>query len=242
MNGLQIIECQLDPTALLRFLRGQGLDNPRRGPDLGYGAHAWLKAAFGDLAPRPWRLLADRKRPARLLGYGTATAERLREQLASFAAPQVEAVCPPDAIAGKPMPDWRSGRRLGFEVLLCPVGRKAGSGVEKDLFLLQSDREPDRELDRARIYGDWLRPRLEENSACTVERLWLEGFRRTSQQRKSRRDEGPRKVARLERPEALLAGTLRIDDPDAFGKLLASGIGRHKDFGYGMVLVKPPKG
>jgi len=242
VNGLQMVECQLDPTALLRFLRGQGLDDPRRGPDLGYGTHAWLKAAFGDLAPRPWRLLADRKRPARVLGYGMASAERLREQLESFATPQVEAVCPPDAIAGKPMPDWQSDRRLGFEVLLCPVGRKAGSGIEKDLFLLGADHAPESRLDRARIYSDWLRPKLEENGACGVERLWLEGFRRTSQQRKARRDEGPRKVARLERPEALLAGTLRIQDPVEFGKLLARGIGRHKAFGYGMLLLKPPRG
>lgn len=34
MNGLQMVECQLDPTALLRFLRGQGLDDPAVAPIL----------------------------------------------------------------------------------------------------------------------------------------------------------------------------------------------------------------
>ncbi|GAB4178936.1 MAG: type I-E CRISPR-associated protein Cas6/Cse3/CasE [Wenzhouxiangellaceae bacterium] len=242
MNGLQMIECHLDQTALLRFLRGQGLDHPRHGPDLGYGVHAWLKAAFGDLAPRPWRLLADRRRPARVLGYGAHGADALREHLRTFGPPQVEAICPPDTIASKPMPDWRRGQRLDFEVLLCPVGRKSGSGIEKDLFLLQADHAPDEKLDRARIYGDWLQPRLEENGACRVERIWLQGFRRTRQQRKSERIAGQRQIARLERPEALLAGTLSIEDPAAFSGLLARGIGRHRAFGYGMLLLKPATG
>ena len=234
-----MIEYQLEQIALLRFLRAQGLDHPRHGPDLGYGVHAWLKAAFGDLAPRTWRLLADPHRPTRLLGYTAATVEMLCDHLREFADPSVFAVCPPDAIAGKPMPRWKSGRRLGFEVLCCPVGRKARTRIEKDLFLIHADRDVGRELDRAAIYCEWLRPRLEYGEASRIERLWLEGFRRVHQQRKHQREVGKRSIRSLERPEAIMAGVLRIEKAGSFADLIAKGIGRHRAFGYGMLLVKP---
>jgi CRISPR system Cascade subunit CasE len=240
MSRLQMIECHLDQTALLRFLRAQGLDDPRHGPDLGYGVHAWLKAAFGDLVPRPWRLLADRNRPARVLGYGAAPAEALIESLRGFGEPAVQAVCPPEGIAGKAMPHWKAGRELGFELLCCPVGRKAGQKTEKDLFLLKADHAPGERLDRAAIYGDWARERLEAGGAAQVERLWLGGFRRVRQQRKGQALPGERTVRHLERPEAVMAGVLRVRDPQAFERLLARGVGRHRAFGYGMLLLKPP--
>lgn len=240
MSGLQMIECHLDQTALLRFLRAQGLDDPRHGPDLGYGVHAWLKAAFGDLAPRPWRLLADRKRPARMLGYGQAQAEALIGRLRDFGEPAVQAVCPSEGITGKPMPRWTPGRELGFELLCCPVGRKAGQKTEKDLFLLKADHVPDEQLERAAVYGNWARERLETDGAAQVERLWLDGFRRVRQQRKRQVSPMERAVCHLERPEAVMAGVLRVGDPHAFEHLLARGVGRHRAFGYGMLLLKPP--
>lgn len=240
MNGLQMIECHLDQMALLRFLRTQGLDDPRHGPDLGYGIHAWLKAAFGDLAPRPWRLLADRKRPARVLGYGEAPAKALIGWLREFGEPAVQAVCPAEGITGKTMPHWTAGRELGFELLCCPVGRKSRQKTEKDLFLLKADHASGEQLDRAAIYGDWVRERLDSDGAAQVERIWLDGFRQVRQQRKRQAPQGERSVCRLDRPEAVMAGVLRVGDPQAFERLLARGVGRHRAFGYGMLLLKPP--
>ncbi len=240
MSKLQMIECLLDETALLRFLRAQGLDDPHHGPDLGYGIHAWLKAAFGDLAPRLWRLLADRKRPARVLGYSEVPAEAMIGRLRDFAEPSVQAVCPPEGITGKTMPRWTVGRELGFELLCCPVGRKAGQTTEKDLFLLKADHAHGERLDRAAIYCDWARGRLETDGAAQIERLWLNGFRRVRQQRKRQASPGERTVHHLERPEAVMAGVLRVSDPGAFERLLTRGVGRHRAFGYGMLLLKPP--
>ena len=37
-----------------------------------------------------------------------------------------------------------------------------------------------------------------------------------------------------------MRGTLTITDPVEFGSLLANGIGRHKAYGYGMLLLRPP--
>lgn len=240
MSGLTLIECHLDQTALLRFLRAQGIDNTRHAPDLGYGVHAWLKAAFGELAPRPWRLLADGRRPPRVLAYSRHGQEALIEHMRQYAEPMAQAICPPESVAGKGMPHWKAGRELGFEVLVCPVGRKARVGTEKDLFLMAVEREPAKEHDRTTIYSDWLRGHMQGNGAVEVSRVWLEGFRRVQQLRKTQGPPGARGAARLERPEALLNGALRILDPERFEWLLGTGIGRHRAFGYGMLLLKPP--
>ena len=42
-----------------------------------------------------------------------------------------------------------------------------------------------------------------------------------------------------EGPDAVMRGVLTITDPDAFSSLLASGIGRHRAYGYGMLLLRP---
>ncbi len=36
-----------------------------------------------------------------------------------------------------------------------------------------------------------------------------------------------------------MTGTLAVDDPVAFRRLLGRGVGRHVAFGYGMLLLKP---
>lgn len=241
MSGLHMIECLLDQTALLRFLRAQGLDDPRRGPDFSYGVHAWLKAAFAELAPHPWRLLADRKRPPRILAYSRVPEQDLVNHLITFADPTAQAVCRPDDIAGKPMPRWTAGRELGFEMICCPVGRKSRQKTEKDVFLLKADHaQPDERCDRATVYVEWARARLEATNAVEVGRIGLLGFRRVHQLRKRQAAPGQRATSHLERPEALIGGSLRIVDPEAFERLLARGVGRHRAFGYGMLLLKPP--
>ncbi len=40
-------------------------------------------------------------------------------------------------------------------------------------------------------------------------------------------------------PEAEFEGTLEVLDGTAFHAVLARGIGRHRAFGYGMLLVRP---
>jgi CRISPR system Cascade subunit CasE len=44
-----------------------------------------------------------------------------------------------------------------------------------------------------------------------------------------------------EGPDATMSGTLRIDDPSAFASALSHGIGRHRTFGFGMLLLAPPR-
>ena len=57
-----------------------------------------------------------------------------------------------------------------------------------------------------------------------------------------RRDRsGGNRLRGVERPQALFGGTAVIRDGERFAALLARGIGRHRAFGSGMVLLSPPR-
>jgi CRISPR system Cascade subunit CasE len=56
-----------------------------------------------------------------------------------------------------------------------------------------------------------------------------------------RRRGADRKPKVLKRPDVTLTGHLRVTDGEAFMKLLASGIGRHKSFGFGMLKIRPTR-
>lgn len=241
MTPLYMVELQLDLAALQRFLTSQGLSTCLEDDDLGYGVHAWLSAAFGDLAPKPWRLFVGKGRPPRVLGYGPHDAAALRQRLREFADPSVLQVCaePDAAVASRMMPSWRSGRHVGFEVQCCPVGRKSRTGVEKDLFLVRADHAGEAGLRRDAVYCEWVREQLEQNQAAHVSSIRLEGFRLVRQTRKEKGDGGRRSCRRLVRPQALLRGELTVGDPEAFSALLRRGVGRHRAFGYGMLLLRP---
>lgn len=233
---MNLLQLYMRPAALMRFAATQGL---ARGEDedLGYVCHAWLQAMFGALAPKPFRLFElQAQRPARLLAYSPESAEALIEHVRTFADPLANAAWDPDTFAGRAMPTgWQPGRHIGFEVLACPMSRK--DDKEKDVFLRHVDAAPDGTHDRARVYCGWLAKQLAP--AATVVASRLDGFRRVKMLRRGAAVGGGRRLVALERPQALLQGELRIEDPAAFAALLARGIGRHRAFGYGMLLLRP---
>ncbi|WP_083761830.1 type I-E CRISPR-associated protein Cas6/Cse3/CasE [Alkalilimnicola ehrlichii MLHE-1] len=49
----------------------------------------------------------------------------------------------------------------------------------------------------------------------------------------------PTGKTRLVRPDALVTGRLTVRDPDTFATLVARGVGRHRAFGFGMLLLRP---
>ncbi|HCB13799.1 MAG TPA: type I-E CRISPR-associated protein Cas6/Cse3/CasE [Gammaproteobacteria bacterium] len=242
---LYMVQLRLDPVSLIQFAQDHGV-NRAADEDLGYGVHAWLAALFGPLAPKPFRLLepgtAWRKdQPLQWLGYSRQDGATLREQAEMFALPLALAVCDvAELTAAKPMPaTWPVGRRLGFEVLACPVSRRE---TEKDVFLrrVESMGETHPPVNRAAVYGEWLVRQME--GAATLESVQLAGFRLVRLLRRSQQ------AATQERrfgqlvvlPQALLRGVMTVQDEAAFAALLARGVGRHRAFGYGMLLLRPP--
>lgn len=239
-SPLYLIELRPGARELVRFAKGQGI-NASRDEDLGYTAHAWLAALFGKLSPKPFRVLQDCRGTLRVLGYTPHGREELLEAAESFALPEATHVCAlKENLLAKTMPGgWREGRRLGFEVLLCPVTRK--ESAEKDVYLRQCDRleEGQQATPREEVYRGWLAKQLE--AAASLERAELAAFRLIRMLRRPQpKHGGPRAAGPLTLPQALFRGTLEVRDDEAFQNLLRRGVGRHRAFGYGMLLLRPP--
>jgi CRISPR system Cascade subunit CasE len=232
-----LLELPINSKALIGFIHDCGL-NTASDEDLGYAAHAWLKALFGPHAPNPYRLLHDlrNRRAPRILAYSERPREELTEHAETYARPMARAVCNLDDLRVAKLPEvWKVGRRLGFEVLACPVSRQDQS--EKDVFLRRASSLPTGapKLERSAVYYDWLKSQA--GLSVDIENLSLEGFRLIHMLR--RRQDGERKGPRITRPHVLFHGVLTIRDGEGFDRVLRRGIGRHRAFGYGMLLLRP---
>jgi CRISPR system Cascade subunit CasE len=70
-------------------------------------------------------------------------------------------------------------------------------------------------------------------------------LRRARLARRGAPDEAGRRALTVEGrqgggPDVILAGELTVADAEGFLALLARGVGRHRAFGFGMLLLSPP--
>ncbi|MDP2760151.1 MAG: type I-E CRISPR-associated protein Cas6/Cse3/CasE [Sideroxyarcus sp.] len=208
--------------------------------DYGYALHGLLSAAFGEQAPQPFRYMGNKQG---LLAYTSEDLETLRLH-ASMAAPDVARALGLDALDARPFPSaWKEGQALGFEVRVRPVIR-AKDGRERDAFLHAAESNPAAEsggiAQRAMVYRDWLAKQLAADDAAQITQAQMEEFRLIRVLRKTGTDEnGKRKALPVTGPDAVFKGQLQVGRPDAFARLLARGIGRHRAFGFGMLLLRP---
>ena len=86
---------------------------------------------------------------------------------------------------------------------------------------------------REDVYSDWLEEQIRRRGA-QLDEVSLKSFQRTRIIR--RRGSRP-----IEGPNAVMSGVLTVTDGEKFAKLLARGIGRHRAYGYGMLLLRPPR-
>lgn len=254
---LHLIRLPVDLGALARAAGDRGWTKGRAAAfDEGAALHHLLGETFGPAALQPFRLLvAARATTGNLYAYSTEPAESLAETAGAAGLPEAVAALSPKRMEGKPMPArWREGQRLGFDLRIRPVvrlnadipapedrrrGRNHGfrKGQEVDAFLAAALRDhPDRRdgmeeegRRREETYLAWLADRLAP--AAEIEDGRLVRFRRSLAARMGRTQEGP---------DATVHGVLRITDPTAFADRLARGVGRHKAYGYGMLLLRPP--
>ena len=226
--------------ALREFRRWMGC---KRLQDADHAMHCLLTESFGELAPRPFRLIMPRGQARGVLyGYARHEASALHDAAGTYADPSQLLILPPDRIAGKPMPlVWRMGNRLGFETRIRPIVRRSRNadcrpGKECDAFALEASRYPKGEMPHSRetVYADWLFSQFDRRGGAQLDRdrTKLVSFQRTRAVRK-------RHARHSEGPDAVMRGVLTITDPDAFSSLLARGIGRHRAYGYGMLLLRP---
>ena len=259
---LQMIRAEVSVREFQRWMGTRRLQDPD------HAMHCLLTECFGDLAPKPFRLIVPRGGSTGCLyGYGQADADALRESIAICAEPLQSRILPADRIDSKAMPtEWQAGKRLGFEVRIRPIVRlqrdldrvpadklrlfrhdlrngerefKPRPGMECDAFqweaLLHSKDEMPHT--REKIYAEWLSGQFDRKGGATLDTgsVQLVSFQRTRAHRKlrSRHTEGP---------DAVMRGVLTVTDSTKFAGILSGGIGRHRAYGYGMLLLRPARG
>jgi CRISPR system Cascade subunit CasE len=243
---LHLLRFDPDPRAAAMWFHAEQLA-PRDQDDDGYAWHALLSAVFGrSLAPKPFRVMARRGRPPHLLAYSLHDGATLSAHAAEFADPRAHAALRADAIAAKSMPDIAAGRRLGFSLRVRPTVRRDRDGdrrktAELDAAIAALGPAPHDSAARAEIYLGWIRSKLAEAGAKT-ERLGLDGVIGDDAPRRSQPDlAGYRPLRRVPGHSVTATGTLRVENAEQFAAALARGIGRHRAFGYGMLLLAPPE-
>ncbi len=254
MNCLYLIRVPVAMDRLARWAGDRGWI--RRGHqtyefDEGRALHHLVDELFGPRQLRPFRLLvAPGAVVANLYAYSQQDHERLQELGRIHGLPEYASVIDIDRIQGKVMPtEWTVGQQVGFDLRVRPVrrlksdqivgGRQFKKGVELDAFLVEVTRQRSENgvwasaesQSREIVYLAWLEERLGEAAQLNRHATRLSRFRRN---RVSRGESGS------EGPDATFHGLLRIENVDLFQNLLEHGLGRHRAYGYGMLLLRPP--
>lgn len=238
---LFMLRLRFDVSRLFELWRRRRL--PIRESDLGYILHCALKELFGVDAPAPFTVDQVDGRNAWVLAYSGRGRDALRAHADAFADPGLHACCDLPGLAAKAMPShWADGFCAGFRLRACPIVRMSSDGsrwkkgAEVDAFLARCWKEEGRPVDREEVYRAWLAAELERHGAGLV-RSELKAFQRQRLVRRDHRDE--RRSHVVERPEAIMEGVLEVKTGGAFGDLLRRGVGRHRAFGFGMLLLRP---
>jgi CRISPR system Cascade subunit CasE len=244
-GSLNLLHLQPDPRRLAAWATRHRLLNSSG--DLGYALHALLRAAFGDRAPRSYRYLDAEQG---LFAYTDLSPDELH---------RAAALAPPDAAAAlglgatrfhqglnvRPFPTrWPVGNVLGFDVRVRPVIREGQSGKERDAFLAAVEKSGGAARARNEVYVRWLGEQFARQGGAQMIDARLDRFRLLDVVRKTQRTgakDEPRSARRVGGPDAVLIGHLRVTDLDAFAAVLARGIGRHRAFGFGLLLLHPSR-
>jgi CRISPR system Cascade subunit CasE len=252
--SLHLVQILPDPAKLALFAYRARL--PEQDP--GYILHRALRDAFGEKAPQPFRLFDAPGKPLRLLGYADCGKEEL-DAAKALVEPDLDAAFPSTTIDAKAMPpQFAAGTALGFEVRICPIVRtwheERQRPREVDAFLHRVlALPPEERIERETVYREWLKAQLSKGGADLVEASMTsfkldELARRTHASPTGRTETKEGSAQRLlsrekarsaaRRPDAVFMGRLAVRDAGAFQTMLGKGVGRHRAFGYGMLLLR----
>lgn len=244
---LSLVRLRPDRDALVRWAIRLGY--LPAGADPGYAVHAALKASLGDLAPQPF-VLRETRDQLELLGYSKVSAQDLQAAAAlpTVHDPQAAFALGTSRLEARDMPEvWRAGASFSFEVRIRPVVRTRSDPVAKSkgprrhveidaAFIARPNAED--LTDHETIYGQWLSERLGAQGA-RASATRLVARRQVRLLHRPRTETGRRPIL-IPGPEALFRGDLEVTDPHLFSEGIKRGIGRHRAFGFGMLLLAPP--
>ncbi len=223
--------------------------------DAGRALHHVLDETFGPSALKPFRLMVSRDRDrGSVYAYSAHTKAELLAVARETSMPEVASILDLDRLEDKVLPlSWMVGRRLGFDVLVRPTvrlhseltnprkGQKAYvAGAEINAYVAEAGRSHPGDAppsgmavagrSREAVYRDWLAARMAPAALLVEDRTTMVAYER---QRLARAGNA------LDGPVATFHGELTVADASQFTSLLARGIGRHRSFGFGMLLLKP---
>ncbi|EFL50711.1 CRISPR-associated protein CT1974 [Solidesulfovibrio fructosivorans JJ]] len=234
--ALYMMQLEIVPRRLIEWSHQTGIT----AVDRGYLVHSAMRIVFGDSAPQPFALFGNADNPfLKVLGYGPTGIEALRAAV-SLAEPVLVEAFPVERMLGKTMPAlFATGSRFAFQVECCPITRNSRDGKirEKDAFLAACDAAPEGGVERASVYSGWVGAEVARDGAAELLECSMKGFRMFTPVRRKGKGNMARSIG--QRPRARLDGVLRVGDPGAFAALLARGLGRHRAFGLGMLLLRP---
>ena len=245
-----MIHAPLDTRAFDRWAADHGM--ARKGNfDAGYALHVLLAATFGKSVLQPFRLFRSKRRgQAALYGYADVDAKTLRAAAAAAAPPDYLAALDLMHMQSKTMPvAFAKGQRFGFDLRARPVQRSRrnldGSAAtprpksaEVDAYLLRRIARAGENGSsavgaptREEVYREWVEKKF--GGAARVEQCRLAALSRARVWRGDK--------AHSEGPDATLHGTVVVADETEFVKRLRRGVGRHRAYGYGMLLLRPAR-
>lgn len=242
-----MIHAPLDRRTFGRWAADHGM--VRKGNfDAGYALHILLSATFGKSVLQPFRLFGSERRPqAALYGYADVDAKTLRATAAAGAPADYLAVLDLKHMQSKTMPvEFKRGQRLGFDLRTRPVQRSRRNldgnastprpkSAEIDAYRLRLARAGENGSPaegtptREEVYREWVEKKF--GGAARVEECRLAALSRAKVWRGDK--------AHSEGPDATLHGTVVVAGAAEFVKMLRRGVGRHRAYGYGMLLLRP---
>ena len=230
--NLWLIRADVSLTSLHRWIGTRGYR------DIDNAMHHLLTESFGaDDSPRPYRLIAPpRAVRGTLYGYVSVPLGELLSLQALYADPIQTAILSPEGFDEKLMPDdlWAEGRRMGIEVRVRPVRRSRLESHpdrprrEWDAYLHYLGACPGSDVSREHVYAGWMAEKVANAGALIDGSVRMVSYRQSRMYRQARG------------PDAVMRGDLTITDGNKFKELVERGLGRHRAYGYGMILPRPP--
>ena len=233
MVKLYLMRAALDMVNLARYAAEQRHSDPDR------TAHCLIAESFGrERMPKPFVIktrFTDGELKGTLLAYTPLTTSELKSAAGQHQKLAHSAVMDPSTIVTVGVPDqWSEGQSIQFEVRVRPTKRSSSRDAsspnkEQDIYFRAAANSS-----RAETYCHWLSNLMRRQGGlhAVPDAMTMTQFamRRVRRQNSSKRSTGP---------DATIVGAGNIVNPDRMMTALTNGIGRHKGYGYGMLLLRP---
>lgn len=225
---IYLLQADIDMRNLARWSAAEGHSDPDR------SLHSLVYHTFGkDKVPRAFAAMpheANPKEHARFLAYTGMDAPALQELARSNQSIITAGIMNPFTFRTTSLPQtWQKGTTLAFQVRLIPTYRATRSGSEQDVHH-RDDAAPTRQ----ESYCNWLARLMRRKAGAEPAEHTLHVTRYAS--RRVKRSEGQQWIVL---PDVTIEGVCTITNSQTWNNALQLGIGRHKAYGYGMLLLRP---